>query len=66
LALATQLVLAAGAKSVDVAVTHALFAQDAMDVIRAAGVNHIWSTDCIAHSSNVIDIAPTLAKAWTS
>ena len=66
LALAAQLVLAAGAKSVDVAVTHALFAQDAMDVIRAAGVNQIWSTDCIAHDSNVIDIAPTLAKAWAS
>lgn len=64
LALAAQLALAAGARSVDVAVTHALFAQDAMDVIRAAGVRHIWSTDCIAHDSNVIAVAEILAQAY--
>ena len=66
LALAAKLALDAGASSVDVAVTHALFAQDALQVIKAAGVRHIWSTDCIAHDSNVIEIAETLAQAYLS
>lgn len=67
IATATRLLLAAGAASVDVAVTHALFANDALDVIRAAGVRHIWSTDCIPHESNAIHMASWLAppvRAW--
>lgn len=63
LAKATQAALAAGAASVDVAVTHALFANDALQVIRDAGVRHVWSTDCIAHQSNVVGIAAMLADA---
>ncbi|MNJ59199.1 Ribose-phosphate pyrophosphokinase 2 [compost metagenome] len=63
LARAAELLLAAGAASVDVAVTHALFAGDALAVIRAAGVEHIWSTDCIAHESNAVAMAPLLAAA---
>ena len=66
LAQAAKLVLQAGATSVDVAVTHALFAQDAWPVIQAAGVRHIWSTDCVPHESNVIAIAQTLARAYLS
>ena len=58
-----QLLRAAGAASVDVAVTHALFAGDALEVIRAAGVGEVWSTDCIAHPSNAVHIAPMLAEA---
>jgi ribose-phosphate pyrophosphokinase len=60
---ATRLALQAGATSVDVAVTHALFAEDALEVILQAGVRHVWSTDCIAHSSNAAAIAPALAQA---
>jgi ribose-phosphate pyrophosphokinase len=60
---ATRLLLAAGVASVDVAVTHALFAGDAIEVMRQAGVGEVWSTDCIPHSSNVAAIAPVLAKA---
>lgn len=63
LAEAAQKLLAAGAASVDVAVTHALFAGDALQVIRAAGVGHVWSTDCIAHESNAVSMAPQLAEA---
>jgi ribose-phosphate pyrophosphokinase len=63
LAKATHAALEAGASSVDVAVTHALFADDALQVIREAGVRHIWSTDCIAHESNVVSIAAMLAEA---
>ncbi|PMR75361.1 ribose-phosphate diphosphokinase [Billgrantia endophytica] len=63
IALAARLLLEAGAASVDVAVTHALFASDAMDVIQDAGVGNIWSTDCIPHESNAIAMAPVLADA---
>jgi ribose-phosphate pyrophosphokinase len=63
LAKATRAAIEAGASSVDVAVTHALFADDALQVIREAGVRHIWSTDCIAHESNVVSIASMLAEA---
>ncbi|HMU17184.1 MAG TPA: ribose-phosphate diphosphokinase [Thauera aminoaromatica] len=63
LARAAERLRAAGAASVDVAVTHALFAGDALEVIRAAGVGEVWSTDCIAHPSNAVHIAPMLAEA---
>ncbi|QOR39523.1 ribose-phosphate diphosphokinase [Billgrantia diversa] len=63
LAVATQKVLSAGAASVDVAVTHALFAGDALNVIRQAGVGEVWSTDTIAHESNTVFMAPVIARA---
>lgn len=66
LAEATKLLLTAGATSVDVAVTHALFAQGAIELIASAGVQHIWSTDCIAHPSNAVSMAPRIADALTS
>ena len=65
LAQATQLLLAAGAASVEVAVTHALFAGDALHVLSDAGVGEIWSTDCIAHPSNAVSMAPLIATALT-
>ncbi len=63
LAEATKLLLAAGAASVDVAVTHALFAPGALELITAAGVHTVWSTDCIAHPSNAVSMAPAIATA---
>ena len=63
LARAAELLRAAGAASVDVAVTHALFAGDALATIRAAGVGEVWSTDCIAHPSNAVSVAPVIAAA---
>ena len=63
LAQASRLLRAAGAASVDVAVTHALFATDALQVIQEAGVRHVWSTDCIPHPSNVVSVVPALAAA---
>ncbi len=62
---AARLLLAAGAASVDVAVTHALFAGDALQVLAAAGIGEIWSTDCIAHASNATSMAPAIAAALT-
>lgn len=61
LAEAARLVLAAGAAQVDVAVTHALFAADALALVHAAGVQRVWSSDCIAHPSNALQVAPLLA-----
>lgn len=63
LAEAARGALAAGAASVDVAVTHALFADGALRLVREAGVRHLWSTDSIAHESNVVTLAPLLAQA---
>lgn len=61
LARAAELLLGAGATSVDVAVTHALFAPGAVQRVRAAGVHEIWSTDCISHASNAVSIVPVVA-----
>ena len=58
---ATRLLCAAGAASVDVAVTHALFAGDAIDRVKAAGARRVWSTDCIPHPSNAVSIVPAVA-----
>lgn len=63
LAEAAVLLLKAGAASVDVAVTHALFAEGALELVKKAGVGDIWSTDCIQHSSNAVRMAPALADA---
>jgi ribose-phosphate pyrophosphokinase len=63
LARCASLVLAAGAASVDVAVTHALFAGDALEAMRTAGVHRVWSTDAVPHESNRIPLAPLLARA---
>lgn len=60
---AARLLLEAGAASVDVAVTHALFVGDALDVMHRAGVGEVWSTDCIAHPTNAVAIAQTIATA---
>lgn len=63
LGVATRMLLAAGASSVDVAVTHALFADDAVQLIKTAGVGQVWSTDCIAHPTNAVSMAPAIADA---
>lgn len=63
LAVAARGLLQRGAASVDVAVTHALLAHDALDVIQQAGVRHFWSSDSVAHPSNVVPLAPLIAPA---
>jgi len=54
---------AQGAASVDVAVTHALFVGDALEQVQAAGVRHVWSSDCVPHASNAVSVVPLLAVA---
>jgi ribose-phosphate pyrophosphokinase len=55
--------LAAGAASVDAAVTHALFVGDALADLHQAGVRHVWSTDCVPHASNVVSVVPLFCAA---
>lgn len=65
LAQATRQLLAAGAASVDVAVTHALFVGDAWQMILNAGVREVWSTDCVKHASNAISMSTSIGEALT-
>lgn len=63
---AAHVCLAAGAASVDVAVTHALFVGDALAALRSAGVRNVWSTDSVPHETTVVSVAPLLAAAVRS
>ena len=63
LANAARALREAGAARVDVLVTHALFAGDALDALRDAGVSAVWSSDSIPHASNAFSLAPALAAA---
>jgi ribose-phosphate pyrophosphokinase len=62
---AARLLLAAGAATVDLAVTHALFAEGAPGLLHAAGIGNIWSSDSVAHPSNAVSLAPLVAAALT-
>ncbi len=63
LAVTASALLQRGAAAVDVAVTHALFVDDAVASLAAAGVRHVWSSDSVPHASNVVSLVPMLAAA---
>jgi ribose-phosphate pyrophosphokinase len=63
LAEAARQLTAAGAASVSVLVSHALFVGDAVERLRDAGVNEICSTDSILHETNRLPLAGLLADA---
>lgn len=58
-----RLALAAGARQVDVAITHALLVGDAETTLREAGVSRLISTDSVPHSSNRISTVGLVAEA---
>lgn len=60
---AAQALQARGVASIDVAVVHALFGGDALARLAAVGISRVWSTDAVPHSSNVVTVAPLLARA---
>jgi len=62
LAVAAGKCLAAGAVRVDVLVSHPLFAEQGMQLIKQAGVTEIWSTDSITHETNIIPLAGLLSE----
>lgn len=53
----------AGAERVHCLVTHALFGEEVTAGLKEAGADRVWSTDSIAHPSNAVPLAETLAKA---
>lgn len=62
LAQAARVCLQAGAVSVDAAVTHALCRHEDLEALQASGVGRLWSTDALPHPSNVVALAPVLAR----
>lgn len=63
LAVAIRECISRDVRNVDVLVTHALFAGDAIQRMQQAGVRNIWSTDSISHESNVIPLKGILRDA---
>ena len=63
---AAESILAENPGSLSVLVTHALFAGDAETRIRRLAIDNLWSTDSIAHATNVIALAPLLAGGLRS
>jgi ribose-phosphate pyrophosphokinase len=63
LAVATKKCLIKKAKHVDVLVSHALFASDAKQRLKEAGVRNTWSTDSVSHESNIIPLYELLKAA---
>lgn len=54
------------ARSIQCAVTHALFYGQATQRMQQAGIEHLWSTDSVQHASNHISLAHLLAKAFNN
>ena len=61
--LATEQLLAAGAKSVNALVTHAVFSGDAKQYLQQKGLSHLWSTNSIADETNVVDLSGIIAES---
>ncbi len=63
LAAAARLLKSKGAGPVQAVVTHALFSCEDEKNMKQAGIEHVRSTDCVAHATNAAHIAPLLAAA---
>jgi len=57
---------AAGARSVDIAVAHALFGADAAQRLVAAGARRIISSESVPHPTNTLELDGVLAPALAS
>jgi len=70
LAEAARQLIASGADSIAVLVSHALFADGALDQLKSVGIDEIISTDSIPHPSNTLNLdrllAEALDQAWAS
>jgi ribose-phosphate pyrophosphokinase len=63
LARAIETLITIGANAPVCIVVHALFAGDALQVIRASGAGRVVSANTIEHATNEIDVAPLVATA---
>ena len=61
---AARACVAAGAASVNAAITHALFDDVAAAELKRAGIAQIWSTDTVVHATNVISLAALTAAGF--
>lgn len=61
--IAAQQCFEKGASRVDVLVVHPLFARDALERLKQAGITEIWSSDSIPHQSNSIQLKELLGDA---
>ena len=52
--------------SISALVTHALFMDDSVKELRAAGVTNIWSANSVPHASNIISLADLFAESLIS
>jgi ribose-phosphate pyrophosphokinase len=52
-----------GARAVHVAVTHGLFVAGAVELLKRAQIENIWTTDSVSSAGNGIPLAPLLADA---
>jgi len=66
LAEAARQISGQGAASVSVIVSHALFVNDALKILRDAGVGSICSTDSVRHESNHLRLDGILSRALTT
>ncbi|MBI5941477.1 MAG: ribose-phosphate diphosphokinase [Caulobacterales bacterium] len=60
---AIALLRQAGARSIDIAVAHALFEADVEARLRAAGARRILSSESVPHPTNAMELAEVLAAA---
>ena len=60
---AARALRARGAAAIDAAVVHALFDASAVGRLHAAGIRRVWSTDAVPHDTNIVTVAPLLARA---
>ena len=60
---AAQALRAKGASRISAICTHALFAPGAGQAMKDAGIDAVWSSNAIPHSSNHIDLTAILAEA---
>jgi len=63
LATCAGVLTAAGARSVDAIITHALFAPELVSQFFTAGIRSVKSTDSVAHPTNAIALDEMLAEA---
>jgi ribose-phosphate pyrophosphokinase len=60
---AARQLLAAGARSVEAAVVHALYGDDVARALAEAGISCVISSDSVIHPANQVRLAPLLAEA---
>lgn len=58
-----ELLVAAGATAVEALAVHCLAGDDALAMLRRAGVGVVFTTDSVPHPTNAIALAPLLADA---